>query len=296
MIDSVLLVDYRGMAYPSGHVYKDLSHNGENTGVVFGMMKTLGLINYLFFSERNSKIKVIFVDDKPPYFRKKFYPEFKMDRVRDKPETINLKQQTDDAKRFLRERLGFSFLEYEGLECDDVVGFICRYGVLKKIYILSSDSDMFSYLSRNDKKIIIRKIEKQWKLFKYTDFVNKYNLKPYQWSQVLCLDGGHNNLPGIKNVGIVRAMDIVKNLGKDTKKEHKNHLSDWHKFHVYPFDQKLFGYRFKRDFKKEIKEKFFLEMDRKSHGFRHIENELRKKGMNMTTENKMFLSDNGLIF
>jgi len=195
-----ILIDANALAYSAYYTTGGLSYRGQNTGVIFGFLKSTIQIAKILKSP-----DLIFLWDQGNSFRTINYKGYKKSR-REKYENASPEEKQDHANFLLQRkqlantilpRIGlknsFVFENYEG---DDLIGKLTNQIHGNKI-IVTSDNDMFQLLDR----AIIYHI-KQKKLFSKIDFIEKYGIHPDQWVMAKAIGGCNgDDIKGIEVVG-----------------------------------------------------------------------------------------------
>ena len=240
--DTLLMVDFLNMFYKSAAIHKNLSHNGIPTGGLFGVATAISSYVLKF---RPSKI--VICSDCPPYFRKLEYPEYKENRnTKDKDQIAKNEAERKLCREFIH-KTGIPFLEIKGLEADDIFALLSdKYNyAYNRLIAVSNDSDLMQ-LFRHENFHMYK--SNTGKLYSLTDFkMDHPEITPRQWVDVLAYTGGHNNLNGIDDVGIITAKKLITNKAFYTKnyvkfiKSNKKRIEKEKQLTKIPF------YKFKTD-------------------------------------------------
>lgn len=149
-------------------------------------------------------------------FRKALHPEYKQSRKE------KYKNQTEEEKelfiKFFEEmqrtidalKENHLVFQYEGVEADDIAGYLTKILPVEHIWLISSDRDWdllvnhnvsrFSYVNRKETTI------KNWK------DTHDYSIKDY--ITIKCLNGDTgDNIPGIPGIGEKRAAELLRTYG-----------------------------------------------------------------------------------
>lgn len=199
-----ILIDSNALAYSAYYTMGGLSYRGQNTGVIFGFLKSMIQIAKILKSP-----DLIFLWDQGNSFRTINYKNYKKSR-REKYENASHEEQQDYADFLLQRkqlanvilpRIGlknsFIFENYEG---DDLIGKLTNQLGGNKV-IVTSDNDMYQLLDR----AIIYHI-KQKKLFSKIDFIEKYGIHPDQWVMAKAIGGCNgDDIEGIEGIGDPKA-------------------------------------------------------------------------------------------
>lgn len=166
--------------------------------------------------------KVIIAADKgSSSYRKAIYPEYKANRKEKfKDQTPEEQKQFEEffaeyERTILMLETVYPVLRYDGVEADDIVGFICKevpnYRVTD-VWLISSDRDYdllispspnisrFSYVTRKE--------------ITYDNWNTHYDCEPEEYISIKCLMGDTgDNVIGVKGIGPKRAAELVKEYG-----------------------------------------------------------------------------------
>ena len=179
--------------------------DGLHTNAVYGM--------YTIISKNVSLVKpdhcVIAFDLKAPTFRHKMYEGYKANR-KGMPE--ELAQQLPYAKECMR-GLGFSVLELEGYEADDILGTVSQMASQLGIhsYLLTGDRDSLQLI--NDDITVLLATNKETVTFDRAHFREVYGLDPSQFADVKALMGdSSDNIPGVPGIGEKTALKLISDF------------------------------------------------------------------------------------
>jgi len=211
----LLLVDFSNTLMRNFFAMKSLSHDGIPTGGVFGFLKTLSI-----HSSKYKIDKIIVCYDKAPYFRSKFFPEYKSGRGKMEEELrMHINKNAEWTSKAL-DICGIPRWSISGFEADDLIALLVKKNRKGSTTVLSNDSDMHQLLRPNEKL----KFSTSKGLFGYSDFKNKYeDIEPKDIVELTALSGSHNDVPGIHRVGEVTALKMLLDRSKYADKylEHK---------------------------------------------------------------------------
>ena len=149
-------------------------------------------------------------------YRKEIYPEYKMDRKE------RYEKQTDQEKEAFQrfyDEMHYTLrcleetcivLQYDGVEADDIAGYLCKSIDADDIWLISSDRDWdllirkgvsrFSYVNRTETTV------GNWK--------NSHDFEIDDYITIKCLTGDSgDNIPGIPGIGPKRAATLVSQYG-----------------------------------------------------------------------------------
>jgi len=180
--------------------------DGQYTNGVFGFIK---ILNRLIGMENPDCVAVAF-DLKAPTFRHKMYDGYKAGR-KGMPE--ELRQQMPVLKDWLN-KAGYTYLECEGFEADDILGTLARFCEETDNECVISTGDRDSLQLVSDKTRVLLAATRMGK----TDIVNydkgalfeKYGLTPEEMIELKALMGdSSDNIPGVPGVGEKTATDLI---------------------------------------------------------------------------------------
>ena len=179
---------------------------GLHTNAIYGFVNIL-LKNLQNISPDYSAVAF---DLKAPTFRHKKYAEYKAGRHATPEE---LKMQMPYAKETAR-YLGFTVLEKEGYEADDILGTLARMGDEQGVecYILSGDRDSLQLISDNTKVLLAGNSDTV--VFDREKFYEKYTIQPEQFVDLKALMGdSSDNIPGVCGIGEKTAIKLISSEG-----------------------------------------------------------------------------------
>lgn len=182
------------------------SKNGEYTNAIYGFLKILLKLQDICSPDA---VAVAF-DVHAPTFRHKMYTEYKAGRHA-MPE--ELKSQMPVLKELLGS-LGYTTLEHEGWEADDILGTlaqICRNNG-DECYIATGDRDSLQLAYGGVKVLLARTKMGQavTDIYDENAIMQEYGVTPAELIQVKALQGdSSDNIPGVAGVGAKTALDLI---------------------------------------------------------------------------------------
>lgn len=203
--DTLLLVDFSFQVFRATCANPNLTSDGVFTGGLFGFFMFLGKA----VRETNATRMAICLDTKP-YRRSITYPQYKQLRaMRADPET---KERYEESKRLVLEALfaiGAPIYALEGFEADDIAaGIALRYRHrMERIYAATNDSDPFQLLWMDNFAIYKTDLEH---VVTSATLMRDLGVTPAQYMLATALQGTHNDVEGIPNVGAIRAIRAAK--------------------------------------------------------------------------------------
>lgn len=214
-MDTILIFDFNNLLHKGFSVHEHLEFNGLSTGGLFGFLTQMcAQIN------NHKPSKILVCNDKPPYFRKDIYPQYKEQRRKNRdPERYEIIHQNRKYCQELLEILNITFWEVVGFEADDLIAEICDVMSCSydKTIVVSNDDDLFQLLRFPEVYLQRSKV-----LYSREDFKKDYPTISFKnFLQVKSLAGGHNGVPGFKGIGMKTALKIVKD-----KKRFKEFLKE----------------------------------------------------------------------
>lgn len=233
----LLLVDFSNILYKALAITPFLSHKGMNTGGLFGFIQQL-----CYYINEHEPIDIVFCLDTPPYIRKDHLPEYKRNRSTNSNEDwykifIENKQYCIDFLRLIKAHVA----ELKGYEADDWIATLCIEYAHKyeETVVVSNDDDLFQVLAYSNVKL--HRSGSRGGVYSREQFIQEFtNIHPSSWAMISALSGGHNGLPGIKGIGVKRAIKIVND-----EQLFQAYLNDdlklWIKLATLPLDEKLQG-------------------------------------------------------
>jgi len=204
---TILLLDSYNLMHRSRFDWNGGMATGENQ-IIFNFLKSLKPIIDQF-----SPSKVYFVLDGKPKARLDLDSTYKANRIQE-----NLSEEERMAyelfhkqKRFIinfvKERLPFTTVYHEDLECDDIINHLAQTLKGEKI-IVSSDTDFIQSLDLSDNVKLWNPVSQSYREKMDVDYA-KYKAM---------VGDRTDNIPGVKGVGKVGAMKILKDPALFSKK------------------------------------------------------------------------------
>lgn len=188
-----------------------LSHNGQPTGVFFGVLNQVNRFRRLF----PPNAILVFAWDSKESKRAVVYPKYKSDRKKERTaaelaQRQEFSQQLEKLQSWILEPIGLvNHIRCRGLEADDCIACLANWAKKQKhigdVCIISSDNDLFQLL---DRAVIFRPHKNR----NYTadDLMEEFKLRPDQWAHATAIAGTHNAVSGVYGVGIKLAAAYLK--------------------------------------------------------------------------------------
>lgn len=206
----MLLVDMTNLFYRGYHVSDDKDRRGKKIG---GIQNTLMMLSRLIEHFKVRRV-VCCWDVGKCYKRLEIYPEYKAGRRSDmsEEEKENIYQQMDKLKEILS-LLPVKQVIIEGIEADDIIGFISQKLKTKKV-IISNDKDFIQCVNKNTSLYLPLKSEMI--NYKNVEEIIGFELKHYVlWKSLL--GDASDNIAGIKGLGKVKATKFIREKQKIKK-------------------------------------------------------------------------------
>ncbi len=206
---TLLVVDGNSILNRAFYGIRTLTNSsGFPTNAVYGLvtMLTKQIEKY------NPDYAAIAFDLRAPTFRHKMYDGYKATR-KGMPEELAL--QLPYAKR-AAEALGFTIIEKEGYEADDILGTLSAHANDYEEEVLSlvmtGDKDSLQLIS--DKTAILLATNVDYIYFDRNAFREKYGVDPEQFVDVKAIMGdSSDNIPGVSGIGEKGALSLIAQFG-----------------------------------------------------------------------------------
>lgn len=152
-------------------------------------------------------------DLKAPTFRHKMYDAYKAGR---KPMPEELAVQLPLAKELCR-AMGFTVLEKEGYEADDILGTLAHIACDEgdtEAYILTGDRDSLQLITEDGRVNVLLAGNAETALFDAGKFREKYGVSPTVFVDLKALMGdSSDNIPGVPGIGEKGALKLISEFG-----------------------------------------------------------------------------------
>lgn len=206
---TLLVVDGNSILNRAFYGIRTLTNSaGLPTNAVYGLVTMLTKQIEKYFPD----YAAIAFDLRAPTFRHKMYDGYKATR-KGMPEELAL--QMPYAKR-VAEALGFTIIEKEGYEADDILGSLANHandsGEDVLSLIMTGDKDSLQLI--NDKTAILLATNVDYVYFDRDAFREKYGVDPEQFVDVKAIMGdSSDNIPGISGIGEKGALSLIAQFG-----------------------------------------------------------------------------------
>lgn len=213
----IAIADCNALGHIVKHSTKELSFRGEKTGVIFGFLRKLFVIQ-----EKIKADAYVFCWDSPyGYERELVYPEYKANREEKPPLDVKLNEIALPQFQRLRDEvlpsIGFANIFMSaGLEADDLIAQVAiDYKALHDIIILSRDGDLFQLLD-GERVTMFNPVS--MKYYNEDALVREYGITPNNWNMVKAIAGcDGDNVKGVDGVAEKTAAKFLLGIMKPGK-------------------------------------------------------------------------------
>ena len=224
----VLIIDGLNTFIRSWTTNPSMNEDGDHIGGVVGSLNSIGYQIRMF---NPTRVVVTFDGSGGSKKRKKIFEGYKADRVKNRfrvnrqyPEMMNEEEEQESMKRqfvWLADCLNylpFTTMIYDGMEADDVIGYIAT-DILKEdeeAIIVSTDKDFLQLV--NDKVTVFSPTKK--KHYTKDEVQKEWGLYPQNLLVFRSLDGDKSdNIPGVKGCGLKTFLKRFPEFEEDTTLE-----------------------------------------------------------------------------
>ena len=183
------------------------TRDGFPTNALYGMANML----MRQLSDLSPDRCAVAFDLKAPTFRHKKYDGYKAGR---KPMPEELAKQLPVAHELCR-ALGFSVIETEGYEADDILGTLSAMGEADgdtRVFIFTGDRDSLQLIS--GKTSVVLATNKENILFDEARFLAEYGVPSSVFVDVKAIMGdSSDNIPGVPGIGEKGAVKLIAQFG-----------------------------------------------------------------------------------
>lgn len=208
MNDRIILVDAYAQIYRCFYAIRaDLSDaQGNPTNALFGIARLLLQLDKSLPSSHGA-----FVFDKgKPTERVEICPEYKAQRP---PMPDRMRPQIPLIRDWIL-AFGWSIVEQEGLEADDLIAAITRRRNGLPVQIVTHDKDITQLTADNDVILTFPEKGDKWVQMGAKEVQEKYGVAPSQIAEYLAIVGDTaDNIIGISGVGPKRAAKMLQQFG-----------------------------------------------------------------------------------
>ncbi len=231
----VLVIDGLNTFIRSWSTAPNLNDDGDHIGGIVGTLKSVG---YAIRMLNPTRVIIVFDGKGGAKSRQNIYSSYKEDRAKNKlrlnraytdmmnpeDEQISLRRQIAALGEVLT-ALPVTVMMYDGIEADDVIGYIATELIKDdmNLQIMSSDKDFLQLVRKN---VQVYSPSKK-KLYTVSEVVEEYGIHPHNFINFRMMDGDtSDNISGIKGMGI---KTIIKNFKPLTEETHLtiDELTTW---------------------------------------------------------------------
>jgi 5'-3' exonuclease len=216
-----LIIDGLNTFIRSWSTAPNLNDNGDHIGGIVGTLKSIG---YAIRTLNPTRCIIVFDGKGGSDSRKKIYGGYKADRAKNKirlNRAITVDMNPEDEQISMRRQmvglaelltaLPVTLMVYDGIEADDVIGYVATQlrqdG--EKVIIMSSDKD---FLQLVNKDVSVYSPTKK-KVYNIDEVVEEYGFHPHNFINFRMIDGDKSdNIEGITGLGaktIIKAFPIL---------------------------------------------------------------------------------------
>jgi DNA polymerase-1 len=204
----ILLLDCNALAHRSWYVLQDLVYKGKGTGVLFGVLRDLVMVQEQFDTP-----DLVFCFDHGESKRKLIYPQYKANRTKEGKQSLYY--QIDLLKHEVLPAIGFNNIYFvEGYEADDWLAFLSTVRPTdRRSIIVTRDHDMHQLLTEDDRVEIWDPQLKAY--YTYEDVLKAWDgVTPEELPYVMAYMGCKtDNIEGVKGVGPITAIKLFREEG-----------------------------------------------------------------------------------
>ena len=200
MEKSLYIIDAYAHIFRSYYAIRNIDNNA-----IYGFTRIL----IKLFKDFKPEYAVCVFDVSKPTFRHEMYEAYKANRKK-MPE--DLAMQIPKIKEIV-DAFNMERLEIEGLEADDLIATLSYKASNEgyKVYIVSSDKDLFQLVNDN---VYILDPKKDYKVYDSKGIEEFFGVSPDKVADVLALMGdASDNIPGAKGIGEKTAKKLIKEFG-----------------------------------------------------------------------------------
>lgn len=201
---NLLVLDGNSIINRAFYGVRNLSRSdGLPTNAVYGF----ATIVKKYIDSISPDFAVCTFDTRKPTFRHLKYDKYKSNR-HGMPDELAC--QLPYTKRLVA-ALGFTVLECEGFEADDIIGTVCKNADERgdiDSYILTGDRDSLQLISERTHVILMRNGKDE--LFDTEHFIDVYGIRPECFVDVKALMGDSSDcIPGVPGIGEKTALKLI---------------------------------------------------------------------------------------
>jgi len=210
----VILVDVMNLVFRCHWAYRNLSYEGQPTGVQFGFLKII------YDLRETVSPRILFCWDhgvpvpgaaKPVNWRDSMVSQYKGTRKHDDTEYKAVLAQLPQLYRLLNS-LGYCSVSVMGLEADDIIGLLVTdLSPKNEVLIFSNDHDFYQLLSDRVKVLVPKKEKGGFRTVSREDVETEYEIPIDRFSEFLALGGdASDNIKPCRGMGPKTALKLLK--------------------------------------------------------------------------------------
>lgn len=196
-----LVLDANNLCWKSFFVMGDLSHKGAATGVIFGFLRDIQILQREYGTTHT-----VFAFDYGRSKRYDLYPGYKATREvkrlqltrAEREAQEELRRQIDDLRSELLFEIGYRNIFYQdGYEADDIIASVCKnLPEGDEAIVVSTDKDLLQLINKRVK------VHTSKGLLDKRTFVARWGVPPSLWADVKAMAGcPTDDITGIAGVG-----------------------------------------------------------------------------------------------
>ena len=205
MAKILLCVDLSYQSYRASAAHPKLSSRRVFTGGLYGFF-----MSFAAAVRETRATHVAICEDSKPYVRSIEYPEYKLIRARSADPVLreNHKVSMELILDVLYE-CGITTWRVKGFESDDLIGHAVRVYEHRfdAIYAQSNDSDLYQLFDVPTFHLYGQDMQSLWNGKR---LAKELGITPLQYMQATAITGTHNDIEGIKGVGLKTAIKALK--------------------------------------------------------------------------------------
>ncbi|MBU0610615.1 MAG: DNA polymerase I [Armatimonadetes bacterium] len=209
MSDKLILIDGNNLVHRAYHALPPLTNSaGQPTNAVYGFVQ---MVLPLLEEEQPARVAVAF-DGPGPTFRHEMTDTYKATRKETEPELV----AQFDLARELVAALGLAWLEFSGVEADDLIGTLAEreHAEGREVLIVSADRDMVQLIKPGVAVMAPLKGMSDVKMYDEAAVREQYGVGPELIADLKALAGDtSDNIQGIAGVGPVGAAKLLQEFG-----------------------------------------------------------------------------------
>ena len=223
--ERLFLIDGSAMIYRSYFAFQRqplINSKGEDTGAIFGVLKSLLKI----LDEEKPQYMAIIFDTPEPTFRHKLYKPYKATREK-MPDA--LAEQIPRIKEMIRV-LNLPIIEKPGYEADDVMGTFAKLAEEKQLatYLVTGDKDFMQLVSPFVFIYNPKHVGDDPEILDVQGVITKIGVGPDNIIHLMSLTGDtSDNIPGVRGIGPKAGVDLISKYGSlNSVYDHLHDISD----------------------------------------------------------------------